>query len=205
MPDPISNDYVSLPTLTPAQERVAVRSSLRLLNRKDVRGAEAWELLDMLGLRDTAAELFAERGRQVPTVPPERGVAGLVGELVSPKKPVAAAGSPASTPRLCTKGLHDMVVFGKRRTDNARWFCGACAAATQKRNRDSRKKAKVGGETFVRPESAGLAPGERWCACDPPHVLTPETSATTYVTPSTGRRRCRVARRRSHAARRRAA
>jgi hypothetical protein len=71
-----------------------------------------------------------------------------------------------------------------------------CKVGEQRRKKASqaRRNARKAAETVPDP---GLKPGERWCGCDEPkHILTPESSATTYVY-ANGKRRCRAARQRA--------
>lgn len=149
-----------------------------------------------------AARSVAERARRANAPHGELlDVLAALG-LITPEtavRPVTAQPEP-STARLCPKGLHDMDVHGRQRNDNRRWWCSACAYDSQKRAR----QAKRGIDTPTEPDPR-LGPGERFCTCETPHIITVGNSDTTYVTPKTGKRRCRFARQRAQEIRKRAA
>jgi transposase len=153
------------------------------------------------GMAETAARTAADEARRSGHESALLENLAMLG-LITPEaaaRPVTAQPEP-STARLCPKGLHDMDVHGRQRNDNRRWWCSACAYAAQKLARD----AKRGIDTPTEPDPR-LGPGERFCTCETPHIITVGNSDTTYVTPKTGKRRCRFARQRAQEIRKRAA
>jgi hypothetical protein len=127
MSDPIAVDYASVSPLTDGERRGALHHLARLHHRAaPMPGALGFaDLIEMLGLTETAAEFVAER-RALSSPHPD------------PTDATTADSAPEA-PRLCHKQLHDMAVHGRQRRDNGRWWCSGCAAVTQKRNRQARK------------------------------------------------------------------
>lgn len=194
------------------------------------------QLLSLNGISETqaaaAARTVADQARRLGTETHLRDDLEALGLIAAPSKALSTSRDNLNRPRSqsrvptpfeavetsldgtatrpCFKGLHDMDVHGKQRLDNARWYCGACAAVTNKRNRDAKKAAKKvakepAGEVTPIQRSPELGPDGKWCNCpDTQHVLTPETSETTYVD-SAGHRRCKAGRRAQKAALRRRA
>lgn len=171
MSDPISNDYSRVSTLPERQRRTAVFETVLRCNRMGNSHSETREYLDMLGL---SADAYDIAGRRQPSTP-----------SASRRDPTGRLRSP----RQCPSGEHAASPAGGA--------CLPCGTAERSQAQPLAEEGPIAsrgecGPGNVPPE---LPPGCVWCKCtDGRHILTPESSATTYVEKRSGKRNCRAGR-----------
>lgn len=161
----------SISTLPEHQRRTAVFETVLRCNRMGNSHAATVEILDMLGLSADAYDIV---GRQ---------------QLPAPSASRRDPTGRLRSPRQCPSGEHTASPAGGA--------CLPCGTAERAQGHGG----QTAPETAVADDSAPAATvpelpaGCVWCKCvDGRHILTPESSATTYVEKRTGKRNCRAGR-----------
>lgn len=102
MSDPVANDYSSVSPLSEGQKRTAVHDTVLRDDRRGFSRADTLELLDMLGLLDTAWEMGGRAG-PVPSMRPS-GARGAVRDGIGRLR---TSQPPATTPPRTSPPLQD--------------------------------------------------------------------------------------------------